>query len=206
MLERVDHIVYVCDHLPTGIQHITHLFGIAPVFSGRHMAWGTHNALLSLGGECYFELIAPDPENPVEATIFDFQNKEEDRLLTWVYRPENIQTCYEYGHSIGIPFGKIQSGNRKKVDGSFLEWNISDLSVTLGNGLIPSLIDWKKTPHPAPYLPQGCTLKSLKGIHPDAQNIQAKLKKLALEFKLEKGKTPMLLAEIETPNGLVQLQ
>ena len=92
------------------------------------------------------------------------------------------------------------------MDGSFLEWNISDLSVTLGNGLIPSLIDWKKTPHPAPYLPQGCTLKSLKGIHPDAQNIQAKLKKLALEFKLEKGKTPMLLAEIETPNGLVQLQ
>jgi hypothetical protein len=205
ILDKVDHIVYVCDHLPTGIEYIADLFGIAPEISGKHMAWGTHNALLSLGGECYFEVIAPDPDNPVEATIFDFQNKKEDLLLTWVYRPENIQFCYDQGHAIGVPFGKIQSGSRKKVNGSLLEWHISDLSITLADGVIPSLIDWKNSPHPAPHLPQGCTLKNLKAIHPDAKNIKAQMEKLEIAFDLEMGEMPRLIAEIETPKGIVRL-
>ena len=35
------------------------------------------------------------------------------------------------------------------------------------DGLVPFLIDWKDSPHPSASTPQGCTLVSLRGEHPD---------------------------------------
>jgi Glyoxalase-like domain len=53
----IDHIVFGCSDLERGMDEIEQLLGIRPVPGGRHIQFGTHNALLSLGPATYLEVI-----------------------------------------------------------------------------------------------------------------------------------------------------
>ena len=57
----LDHFVVAIDDLDRGIEAFESLTGVRPVFGGEHPALGTHNALVSLGGEQYLEILAPRP-------------------------------------------------------------------------------------------------------------------------------------------------
>lgn len=205
-MNNIDHLVYVCDHLERGIQQINDLLGVAPVISGKHLAWGTHNALLALGSECYFEVIAPDPEQKLEATIFNFQAYTEPKLLTWGYRPNDIYTTHQIGHAHNWPFGNILTGSRSKPDGSSLSWEITDLNTVLFDGILPFLIHWNQSIHPAPSLPQGCRLHSLRAEHPQIGELQSALATLDIDLAISYGETPQLIATIESPKGLVEIR
>lgn len=206
MLQQIDHIVFVCDVLEDGIAYMEQKLGVAPAVSGKHQAWGTHNALLQIGPRCYLEVIAPDPDNDLEAKIFDFPLKNKDRLMGWVYRPADLQAFHRKAHELGITFGGLQSGQRKKPDGSLLSWQISDLSRVLWDGMLPFLIDWGESQHPAPNLPKGGTLKGLKGYHPQAQLINQQLQQLGVDWSVNEHPSIKLEAYIETANGLVIIE
>lgn len=57
-----DHLVVAATTLADGIEYVADITGVAPQPGGRHVAMGTHNALLRLGERFYLEIIAIDPE------------------------------------------------------------------------------------------------------------------------------------------------
>lgn len=58
---RADHWLLFCRDLEASMAHVEAITGVAPRFGGRHDGKGTHNAIMSLGGDQYLELIARDP-------------------------------------------------------------------------------------------------------------------------------------------------
>lgn len=81
----MDHLVFGVPDLAHGIDLMEHKTGIRARFGGKHPGRSTHNALLSLGGRQYLEIIALDPEQP-DAPGLNFPQLEglsEPRLIAW---------------------------------------------------------------------------------------------------------------------------
>jgi hypothetical protein len=57
----LDHLVVAAATLADGVDYVATLTGIAPQVGGKHVAMGTHNAVLRLGERVYLEVIAIDP-------------------------------------------------------------------------------------------------------------------------------------------------
>jgi hypothetical protein len=65
--ERLDHLLWACADLETGIRRIEALSGVPPKFGGVHASGVTHNALVALGPRCYLEILAPTgPASPAD--------------------------------------------------------------------------------------------------------------------------------------------
>ena len=95
-----DHLVVAATTLAEGIEYVGDLTGSVPRPGGRHVAMGTHNALLRLGERFYLEIIAIDPEGtkPARPRWFDLDHPslvaalaEGPRLIHWVARSDDIE-------------------------------------------------------------------------------------------------------------------
>lgn len=60
----LDHLVVAARTLDEGEAWLTERLGRPLCGGGTHRGFGTHNRLLSLGPDCYLELIARDPLQP----------------------------------------------------------------------------------------------------------------------------------------------
>jgi len=69
----------------------------------------------------------------------------------------------------GVPLGEIRAGSRRRTDGVELSWQLTDHSGPNANAVVPFLIDWNASPHPALSAAQGASLISLRAEHPDWQ-------------------------------------
>ena len=80
-----------------------------------------------------------------------------------------------------------------------------------GDGLIPFLIRWGVTSHPALAMPEsGCSLLRLEGFHPQREALFSALQSLGAERLMqvrqsEAGTLPRLVSFIETPGGVKTL-
>jgi hypothetical protein len=78
-------------------------------------------------------------------------------------------------------------------------------------GIAPTLIQWPAGIHPAAKLPEsGCALVRLEGFHPEAGKIIGMLDAIGFEgdfqvFELPPNQQPYLIAHIQTPAGVRQL-
>lgn len=59
----LDHLVVVAPTLAAGAQYVEERLGVVMQPGGKHPRMGTHNLLLRLG-DCYLEVIAPNPDAP----------------------------------------------------------------------------------------------------------------------------------------------
>lgn len=57
---RMDHIILGAADLDRATRAFERITGVRPVYGGKHPT-GTHNALVSLGGQTYLEIIAAQP-------------------------------------------------------------------------------------------------------------------------------------------------
>jgi len=210
-LATFDHLVLATHDLAQGAAWLEDHLGVRLTPGGAHATMGTHNRLLRLGPSLYLELIAIDPQAtaPLRPCWFELDTprmqariSERPRLIHWVARCSDIAlesaACPE-------PLGEITPMRR----GDF-EWLITvpaDGHLP-GDGLVPTLIEWRVPRHPADALPEaGCALLKLEGFHPDPQPIRTALTGLGLEaaLALYAGNEVELLAYLETPGGLREL-
>lgn len=209
----VDHLVYAVQDLEAAIERFTKLTGVRPIYGGPHPGRGSHNALMSLGNRAYLEIIAPDPDQPEPSVSrsFGLDNLSTPQLRTWAVRTTNIAGHVARSRDRGYDPGVIYDGSRRTSEGQLLRWQLTRRPEAVlggnppGDWLIPFVIDWGTTPHPAASAPEGCTLKSLRGKHARPSRVNQWLTALGVDLELEAGPAVQLEAVIETPNGEITL-
>ncbi|MGH7702967.1 MAG: VOC family protein [Gemmatimonadales bacterium] len=204
---RLDHLVYATPNLEAALTHLERILGVRPLPGGVHPAWGTRNALLSLGPESYLEVIGPDPERSLgtRPTIFGIATLQVPTLVTWAAKATNLASLVEQARQAGIDLGRPAAGNRVMPDGTDLRWQLTDPFTSRGGGLFPFFIDWGAGPHPgasAPWL----ELIDFHARHPRPEETAGLLRKLGLDLRVLPGTAPILRAVVRAPAGMVTLE
>jgi len=203
----LDHLVYAVPDLAAGVAAVAALLGIAPSPGGPHPGLGTRNFLVSLGESCYLEIIGPDPEQaePARPRPFGLDRLTGGRLITWAIHDHGLERRVEGARAKGFDPGPILPMSRQSPAG-LIEWRLTLRPEPGGDGLVPFVIDWGKTPSPATTSARGCTLRALRAEHPDPASVQAMLGALGVELEVARGAAPVLVARIATPRGEVELR
>jgi catechol 2,3-dioxygenase-like lactoylglutathione lyase family enzyme len=205
-----DHLVVVADDLRQGCDWVEERLGVRPQLGGKHVAMGTHNALLSLGARFYLEVIAVDPDanRPGRPRWFDLDEPrmraaiaEGPHLAHWVARTGDIDAAAARLPDLGVPTPMAR--------GDFT-WRITvpDDGHRPGRGLVPTVIQWPDARHPADHMPDsGCRLVAIAGEHPEPATVRAELATLGLSdtMKVTYGKSPRIAAMIRTSRGVATL-
>lgn len=208
LISRVDHLVYATPDLGRGVEEIEKLLGVRAIAGGQHPGRGTRNALIALGPTTYLEIIAPDPEQPPPKVprAFGLDALKTSRLVTWCVNGRDLERLRDEAMRNGVRLGEVRSGSRRRPDGVQLSWQFTDPSTVMADGIVPFVIDWGESAHPAHTATKGATLVSLRAEHPDAQAVSVMLRHLGLDLPVTQGQSPALIAVIEGPRGRVELR
>ncbi len=212
MLDRLDHLVYAVPDLDAAVELLGDSFGVRAAAGGSHPGRGTRNALLALGPRCYLEIIGPDPEQPEPALSgrvrpFGVGGSPEPRLVTWAVQESDPAARAARLERAGYPAGEVREMTRRRPDGVELAWRLSmPPRDDPGGGVVPFLIDWGATPHPACDAPRGCTLLGLEIWHPRPDRVAAWYRALGVDLEVQEGAAPRLRARIDTPRGARTLE
>jgi len=200
---HLDHILYAVPNLEKGIEDFEKLTGVRPAYGGKHTNLGTHNALVSLGKEVYLELIAPDPNQniPLKNIVFNIGKIKVPKIITWAVRSANIN---ELGAKIKI--AEIQDGKRIKEDGTLLKWKTAEITEFADtSGMVPFVIQWDQTPHPASTSPVGCNLLEFSAEHPSPNQFTKLVSELSFPFKIVESPSFQLKIKINSPKGVIEI-
>ncbi len=231
MKTQIDHLVVMAASLDDGVQWCEDTMGITPGPGGEHEKYGTHNRLFKIASPqfplAYFEIIAINPLAviPKRAQVtrwFDMDNltlqkavAQGPRLVHFVSSTEDVKAARHVLRTQGIERGQVVHASRQSSKGT-LNWQITvrEDGERLFNGCLPTLIQWGKPDateplrlHPRNSLPRsGVTLQSLTVSHPSGAKLQAAFDAIGLaHIAIETGPAN-LVASLQTPKGLVQLQ
>ena len=182
--------------------------GVRPAMGGRHPGFGTHNALLSLGPDAYLELLAvdPDQERPPRSKTMELLDIATPRLINWAIRTDDIDTLVMRSRSAGYDPGRILRMQRQRPDGQVIEWRLTSDPPDWPGALVPFVIDWETSPHPAASSPKGVSLSQLRAEHPQPSSVLPALRALQADLGVAHGPQPALIATVETPKGTVELR
>jgi hypothetical protein len=207
-MPHIDHLVYAVPDLQIGIDLIEQQFGVRPVYGGRHLKHGTQNAILHLGNQCYFEIIAIDPENKeISAPRWMGVDLIQGPTLTrWALCPDDWSRDVQRIRKINPNLGNTAVGNRQQANGKMLNWEMSLPLAEPVIEVIPFLLNWKGSTHPTEELEQNCKLKKLVLEHPNPQPIESLLHDLGTDITVRPAKTPGIIVTIDTPNGEVVIR
>ncbi len=200
-LLTLDHLALSASSLAEGASHVESALGLRLSPGGEHAAMGTHNKLLGLGDEIYFEVIAinPDAQGPDRPRWFNIDAfSGPPRLTNWILRTPDLARALDLlGHDFGTPM-RLSRGD--------LSWSMAvpDDGILPWGGWGPALIEWHGGAHPATRLPdQGARLSALLIRHPDAaamaQRLGPHMPRDTAMF--EPAETPGIVASLETPQG-----
>ncbi|WP_324192663.1 VOC family protein [Nocardia transvalensis] len=205
-MNALDHLVLATPQLSETVAHLTRLVGVEPVPGGRHVGRGTRNFLLGLGAGGYLEIIGPDPEQPEPESPRPFGVDEltGPRLVAWAIGVTDIDAAVTAARAAGFDPGDPSEMSRATPGGETLRWRLTLDRGGRGTGIVPFLIDWGSTRHPALDLPQA-KLLSLTAVHPDVATTSALLQAVSAAIELLPGIRPALIATLDGPHGPVTL-
>ena len=210
----IDHFVVAADNLSQGVEYIKRELGVEMPYGGEHEKMGTHNHLMQLGSDVFFEIITinPDVSSPdrprwyaLDDPVIKQQIEIEPRLLTWVVNTSNIthtlrQADLDFGKSEKITRGRLSWYFALPGDGRIFH-----------NGTLPYIMQWNTDIHPAAQMAElGCRFKSLDIYHPQPQWLLQTLKSIDFEcpdnVNVVKSKSSQYISlQLETPKGLKTL-
>ena len=202
MTASIDHLVYVCPDLEPTVAGIAAQTGVRPAFGGQHPGLGTHNALLSLASRTYLEIIAPDPAQPRPAEPpFGLDTLTQPGLRAWAVAPDDLDAAVRRAASAGFGYPAIVNRRRRTPDGRELSWRMTICPQPPGVAVIPFLIDWGGSEHPAGAAPPGLGLHQFRVRSPEPDRLAALLGALGLDLDVEGASTPALSAVLRGWQG-----
>jgi hypothetical protein len=205
-MSSLDHLVLATPDLAATVAEVTRLTGTRPVPGGVHPGLGTRNFLLGLGEGAYLEIIGPDPEQgaPEGPRPFGIDGLSEARLATWAIRVEDIDAAIAASRQAGYDPGEPRDMSRRTPGGEQLSWRLTLDAERGQTGLVPFLIDWGRTTHPAANLPV-VPLVGLEAVHPHPERIEPHLAAVGAKLPVKAGNRPSLAATVFGETGLVVL-
>jgi Glyoxalase-like domain len=207
--KAVDHLLLGASDLDQGIAWVEKTTTVKAIAGGSHPGVGTRNALLSLGGKQYLEIIAPDPAQTAFNFQIDVRKLAVPRLITWAAVTSDINSIAKRAQETGYQIFGPRDGSRARPDGKTLKWKTMGVMNTLGvQGVepVPFFIEWAaESLHPSQDSPQGCRLSSIELEHPDPAGVRATLEKLGIGIEVKQAKEARLKAALDTPKGRVVL-
>ena len=209
----LDHLLLGAPDLDSAIAWFDKATGVRPAIGGSHPGMGTCNALVSLGGRQYLEIIAPDPAQSAFNFQIDVRTLPGPRLVTWAASTPALDTVVSAAGSAGLTVFGPRDGSRVRPDGTTLRWRSAGALADFRMGTVdpvPFFIEWAAgSPHPAADpatdSPGGCRLTGFEVRHPDPERLQRLLATLGIEAAVTRAATTALGAVLATPNGQVRL-
>ena len=146
---RLDHVSYVASHdqISDVVNRIGSQIGTAFVDGGIHPKFGTRNFTAPLLNNQYIEIVCPLDHPATDATPFGQAVKKKADAgggwLSWILAVEEI-------NKIEKRLGRNSIlGQRKKPDGSELNWKQIGVLGTLEDAQLPFFIEWISNSHPS---------------------------------------------------------
>ncbi len=210
---HLDHIVMAARTVTEGVEYFREISGIEIPEGGFHPMMGTHNHLMQIGNNTFFEIIAVDPaaESPVRPRWYALDDSMMQnslitpRLITWVVSTEKMpqilkRVNYETGPGLVVTRGN-------------LNWllTIPEDGAMPNGGLLPSIIQWRDPGSPYSLMPDlNCKLLKLSIYHPYPDWYRYRLDSIdalhLIELVPVKNNTPGYIEiTLETPTGPVVL-
>ena len=198
---RIDHLIFAVPELEDGVAEIEARFGVHAGGGGQHIGQGTHNKLLALGPTTYLEIIAPDPAQPEPPgpRPYGVDGAARSGLVGWAIACDDIDLAVEHARAAGFDPGDVIDGHRRTAEGATLRWRIT--SNARAAGVIPFLISWGETAHPAASVPPGLRLESLCIEHPDPELIARALRTLGTTMPVIRADRAAVVAHVIGPTG-----
>jgi hypothetical protein len=203
----MDHLVFGVPDLAHGIELVERHTGVRARFGGQHPGRGTHNALLSLGGRQYLEIIAMDPDQrDAPGLLFPaLEGLSEPKFIAWAIAVESVADVAKRARAANIVSVGPLDGSRAQSDGTLLTWKTLRIDSPIEG--VPFFIEWHAgAAHPSQDSPSGCRLTSFEIEHTDPEQIGRVLQSLgADEATVTAGSRVRLKARLQTPKGEVEL-
>jgi hypothetical protein len=202
---RLDHFIYAGRDLDSLIADFAKLTGVVPGKGGRHPGLGTRNALTSLGGDIYFELLATDPEQKASlaGTMGGrIEALPRPRLLAYMLKGDGLERQQRVLTRHGIE-SDLFDASRNTPDGRTLRWRLLVPHDNPLGDFVPKFIDWLDTVHPATTSTTGCTFAGFEMGHPEAAKLNDLLAELGADVAAERADQPWFRVRMQTPQGLV---
>ena len=146
---RLDHVSYVASHdqISDVVNRIGSQIGTAFIDGGIHPKFGTRNFTAPLLNGQYIEVVCPMDHPATDSTPFGraVKKKAEEGggWMTWVLATDNISKVEE---NLGR---KAVDGQRKKPNGSILQWKQLGVLDILEDSQQPFYIEWVSKEHPS---------------------------------------------------------
>jgi hypothetical protein len=161
-----------------------------------------------LGPRSYLEIVGPDAAQPPPdgPRWFGIDKLTEPRLVGWAAASPDVEAAAAKARREGLLLGSVGVGRRTRADGVRLEWRFTDPTAVVADGLVPFLIDWGTSPHPALSAPDGAVILDLRAEHPDPSLVERYFRVIGVEMGIAQATTPALVASVRTRSGEVELR
>ncbi len=202
--DAFDHLIWSVRDLHEGIDELERRLGVRAAIGGRHARWGTHNALLALGGHRYLEILADDPDADRHEHPFGLDRDDLPAITHWMARA-TLPATADAARDRGFDPGEVQQFGREKPDGSTLEWRLATRLDRPGEGLVPTLIDWmgeEDRVHPALAAPTGLELVEFTLEHPRPGEVESACAACGIAVRVSPASVPGLRAVVRNQRGM----
>lgn len=201
---QIDHIILGINDLERGVAEFEAKTGVRPVFGGAHPGRGTHNALASLGGGTYIEILAPNrAEAAMDAMIAGLEKMTSLTPIGWAVATTDLAAVKKRAEAGGVTTTQVMPGARTLPDGSRLEW------MTIGvtepaHDWAPFFIQWADPARqPARTAPGGCTLESIALADPGPDALRTLLTAVGFEMTVSQAAEARMTVTLTCPKGTV---